>query len=68
MSLTKTPICDFGKKAENFQLNSTENKIISLEDVKGENGVLVMFICNHCPYVKAVIEDIVNDCNNLEKK
>ena len=68
MSLTKTPICDFGKKAETFQLNSTENKIISLEDVRGENGVLVMFICNHCPYVKAVIEDIVNDCNNLEKK
>ena len=51
MSLTKTPICDFGKKAENFQLNSTENKIISLEDVRGENGVLIMFICNHCPYV-----------------
>ena len=68
MSLTKTPICDFGKKAETFQLNSTENKIISLEDVRGENGVLVMFICNHCPYVKAVIEDIVKDCNNLEKK
>ena len=67
MSLTKTPICDFGKKAETFQLNSTENKIISLEDVRGENGVLVMFICNHCPYVKAVIEDIVKDCNNLEK-
>jgi len=68
MSLTKTPICDFGKKAENFQLNSTENKIISLEDVRGENGALIMFICNHCPYVKAVIEDIVIDCNNLEKK
>ena len=68
MSLTKTPICDFGKKAENFQLNSTENKIISLEDVKGENGVLVMFICNHFPYVTAVFEDIVIDCNNLEKK
>ena len=38
MSLTKTPICDFGKKAENFQLNSTKNKIISLSDIKGENG------------------------------
>ena len=61
MTLTKTPICDFGKKAETFQLNSTENKIISLENVRGENGVLVMFICNHCPYVKAVIEDIVID-------
>ena len=66
MALTKTPICDFGKKAENFELNSTNNKKISLNDVKGENGTLIMFICNHCPYVKAVIEDIVNDCKKLE--
>ena len=66
MSLTKTPICDFGKKAENFQLNSTYNKIISLNDIKGENGTLIMFICNHCPYVKAVIEDIVEDSNKLD--
>ena len=49
----KTPVCDFGKKAENFELKSTENKLISLNDIKGENGTLVMFICNHCPYVKA---------------
>jgi|TARA_B100001964_G_scaffold32992_1_gene34837 peroxiredoxin len=67
MTLTKTPICDFGKKAENFQLNSTDNKMISLNDIKGENGTLIMFICNHCPYVKAVIKDIVEDCKNLEK-
>jgi len=66
MALTKTPICDFGKKAENFELNSTENKITSLNDIKGENGTLVIFICNHCPYVKAVIEDIVEDCKKLE--
>ena len=68
MALTKTPICDFGKKAENFELNSTDNKKISLNDVKGENGTLIMFICNHCPYVKAVIRDIVEDCKNLRKK
>ena len=66
MSLTKTPICDFGKKAENFQLNSTTNKIVSLKDVKGENGTLIMFICNHCPYVKAVITEILQDCKKLE--
>ena len=65
MALTKTPICDFGKKAENFQLKSTDNKIISLNDIKGEKGTLIMFICNHCPYVKAVIKDIVEDTNNL---
>jgi len=68
MTLTKTPICDFGKKAENFELKSTENKIITLNDAKGQNGTLIMFICNHCPYVKAVIEDIVNDCKTLEKE
>ena len=66
MSLTKTPICDFGKKAENFQLNSTTNKIVSLKDVKGVNGTLIMFICNHCPYVKAVITEIVQVCKKLE--
>ena len=65
MSLTKTPIYDFGKKAENFQLNSTDNKVVSLNDIKGENGTLIMFICNHCPYVKAVIEDIIEDSNKL---
>ena len=65
MSLTKTPICDFGKKAETFQLKSTDNKIISLNDIRGDNGTLIMFICNHCPYVKAVIEDIVEDTNKL---
>ena len=66
MSLTKTPICDFGKKAENFQLNSTDNKVISLNDIKGERGTLIMFICNHCPYVKAVIQEVVQDCKKLE--
>ena len=61
----KTPICDFGKKAENFSLMSTNDKIISLNDIKGENGTLIMFICNHCPYVKAIVEDVVDDCQKL---
>jgi peroxiredoxin len=63
----KTPICDFGQAAKRFELKSTNNEIIKLNDVKGTNGTLVMFICNHCPYVKAVIKDIVEDCKNLEK-
>jgi len=67
MSPLKTPICDFGNKAKNFKLNSTDNQMISLNDIKGKNGTLIMFICNHCPYVKAVIKDIVDDCKNLEK-
>ena len=64
MVLTKTPICNFGEKAKDFNLKSTENKQISLKDVRGENGTLVMFICNHCPYVKAIIKDLVNDVKN----
>ena len=66
MVLTKTPICDFGKKAENFQLKSTDNNIVTLNDVKGENGTLIMFICNHCPYVKAVTKDISEDTKKLK--
>jgi len=63
----KTPICDFGTNAKDFQLNSTTNKIKSLNDIKGETGTLIMFICNHCPYVKAVIKDVIEDYKNLEK-
>ncbi len=63
----KTPICDFKTNANDFQLDSTDSKLISLNDIKGEAGTLIMFICNHCPYVKAVIYDIVEDCKNLEK-
>ena len=66
MSLAETPICNFGEKAKDFNLLSTENKKVSLEDVKGRNGTLIMFICNHCPYVKAVIKDIVEDVNFLD--
>ena len=66
MVLTKTPICNFGEKAKNFNLFSTENKKLSLNNVKGENGTLIMFISNHCPYVKAIIKDLVNDVKFLE--
>ena len=66
MVLTKTPICNFGEKAKNFNLLSTENKKLSLNNVKGENGTLIMFICNHCPYVKAIIKDLVSDVKFLE--
>ena len=66
MALTETPICNFGEKAKNFNLLSTENKKVSLDNIRGENGTLVMFICNHCPYVKAVIKDIAQDAKFLE--
>ena len=67
MTLTKTPICDFGKLAKNFELKSVNNETVSLNSIKGKNGTLIMFICNHCPYVKAVIDDIVQDCEKLKK-
>ncbi len=66
MALTKTPICNFGEEAKNFNLISTDNKQISLNDIKGEKGTLIMFICNHCPYVKAIIKDLVDDVKYLE--
>ena len=65
--LIKTPICDFGQAAKSFELKSTNNEIINLNDVKGENGSLIMFICNHCPYVIAVIKDIIEDYKNLKE-
>ena len=66
MALTKTPVCDFGKKAEDFKLKSIDNLLISLNDIVGEKATLIMFICNHCPYVKAVIKDLIKDCNDLK--
>ena len=61
-----TPICNFGEKSHDFSLHSTENKLVNLNDVKGKNGYLIMFICNHCPYVKAIMKFLVNDTKYLE--
>ena len=66
MSLTETPFCNFGEPAKDFNLLSTKNKKTSLNEIMGKNGTLVMFICNHCPYVKAVINNIVQDVKFLE--
>jgi peroxiredoxin len=63
----KTPICDFGQAAKSFELKSTNNEIINLNDTRGENGTLIMFICNHCPYVIAVIKNIIEDYKNLKE-
>ena len=67
MTLTKTPICEFGKKADDFKLKSTNKQILTLKDIKGTSGTLITFICNHCPYVKAIIKELVEDCKNLKK-
>jgi peroxiredoxin len=59
------PVCNFGWKAVDFDLPGVNSKRYRLNDVCGEKGLLVMFICNHCPYVKAVRERIVRDCKEL---
>ena len=68
MVLTKTPICNFGEKTKSFELKGIDDQLHKLEDHVGKNGLLIMFICNHCPYVKAIIRDIVEDCKNLKKE
>lgn len=61
-----TPVCDFGWKAPAFTLPGVDGKTYSLEELKGPNGTLVVFICNHCPYVKAVIDRLVRDATALK--
>jgi peroxiredoxin len=63
----ETPVCDFGLPAIDFSLPGTDGKIWTLEDCLGENGLLVMFICNHCPYVKAVMDRLVRDTHELKQ-
>ena len=59
------PVCDFGWKAPSFSLPATDGRQYSLTDVMGENGVVVAFICNHCPYVLAVLDRIMRDARDL---
>ena len=63
----ETPICDFGWKAPDFRLEGIDGRSTALDDVRGAKGTLVMFICNHCPYVRSVIGRIVRDVAELEK-
>jgi len=62
----ETPICDFGWKAPNFSLPGTDGKTYTLDDVKGEKATLVVFMCNHCPYVLAVLERLIRDVKDLQ--
>lgn len=63
----QTPVCDFGWKAPDFDLPGVDGQRYSLAEARGPNGLLVMFICNHCPYVKAVRDRLVRDCAELKR-
>jgi len=64
----ETPVCDFGKAAIDFDLPGIDGQNWTLESCKGPNGLLIMFICNHCPYVKSIRERIVRDTRELREK
>lgn len=61
----ETPVCDFGQAAIDFSLPDVNGELWTLEKCRGEKGLLVMFICNHCPYVKAILERLVRDTAEL---
>lgn len=62
------PVCDFDKLALDFNLPGVDGKDWKLKECMGENGLMVMFICNHCPYVKSIRDRIVRDANDLKAK
>ena len=66
MAAMQPPICDFGWKAVDFSLTGIDGATHTLESVAGRKGTLIMFICNHCPYVRGVVHRIVDDCRRLQ--
>jgi peroxiredoxin len=66
MAALNPPVCDFGQPAVDFDLPDASGRHHTLADCRGPNGLLVMFICNHCPFVQAVIDRIVRDCRELQ--
>ncbi|ORU93944.1 MAG: alkyl hydroperoxide reductase [Cycloclasticus sp. symbiont of Poecilosclerida sp. N] len=67
MTLMHTPVCNFGLPAPEFNLLGVDGKNWSRDECVGANGLLVMFICNHCPYVKAIQQRLVEDIASLQK-
>ena len=65
MASLETPVCDFDWKAVDFDLPGVDGKRYNLVSAQGQNGLLVMFICNHCPYVKAIRDRIIRDVKEL---
>ena len=66
MALINANICDFGWKARDFALEGVDGRSYSLADIRGPKGTLVVFMCNHCPYVRAAIDRLVEEANALK--
>lgn len=60
------PACDFGTPAPDFSLPGTDGRRWSLSEVAGEKGTLIIFMCNHCPYVKGIIDRLIADAQTLQ--
>ena len=65
MVRTETPVCEFDTPAHDFNLPGVDGRNWSLKDCQGPNGLLVMFICNHCPFVQAIRDRLVRDTREL---
>jgi peroxiredoxin len=59
------PVCEFGLKAPDFRLKGTDGAMHGLADLKGPKGIVIVFICNHCPYVQAILDNLVRDAREL---
>lgn len=66
MASISPPVCNFGWKAPEFNLPDVNGKLVNLQASMGPKGLLVMFICNHCPYVKAILPRLIADIAELK--
>ena len=66
MASINPPVCNFGWQAPDFNLPNIDSSLVSRDLVMGKNGLLVMFICNHCPYVKAILPRLIHDVRELK--
>ena len=64
--LLNTPVCDFGWQAPEFTLNDPDGKSYTMSEQLGDKGLLITFICNHCPYVQAIADRFVADVKELQ--
>lgn len=66
MPLETSKICDFGRPAPDFRLPATDGRVLGLTDVMGPKGALIVFMCNHCPFVKAILDKLIRDARDLQ--